>query len=203
MILCCNRQWGKTTTIALKALHHAITVSDQSIVIIARTKLQAGILIDRACNFAAVLGYKIKRALGHQFSLKLPNGSKIFAVAHTADTSLGNTANILIVDEAALVKDHVYFSVSPFVGRTHGAIWLLSTPRRQAGFFYNIWHNEDSRWHKVFSTVKDCPEIDPDFLEMQKRADEIKYRQDFLCEFLQPADRHFTSEMIDRMFSLS
>ncbi|MFN0106994.1 MAG: terminase large subunit domain-containing protein [Bryobacteraceae bacterium] len=199
LILCCNRQWGKTTTIAIKALHRALTIKDQNIVIISRTKLQAGILIDRACNFAARLGHKIRRVLGHQFSLKLPNGSNIFAVPHTSDTSLGNTANVLIVDEAALVKDEVYFSVSPFVGRTHGAIWLMSTPRRQAGFFYNIWHGEDKRWHKIFSTVKDCPEIDPDFLDMQRRADEIKYKQDFECEFLQPPDRLFSVKLIQSM----
>ena len=34
---------------------------------------------------------------------------------------------------------------------------------------------------------------------MQKRADEVKYRQDFLCEFTQPADRLFTVEMLDEM----
>src|SRR5215212_1323215 len=102
LILCCNRQWGKTTTIAVKALHRALTINDQSIVIISRTKLQAAILIDRACRFAAILGIKIRRALGQQFSLKLPNGSAIFAVAHSQDTSVGNSANVLIVDEAAL-----------------------------------------------------------------------------------------------------
>ncbi|MBI2679978.1 MAG: hypothetical protein HYX25_03095 [Candidatus Solibacter usitatus] len=200
MILCCNRQWGKTTTIALKALHRALMIKDQSIVIISRTKLQAGILINRACNFAARLGYKIRRVLGHQFSLQLPNGSHIFAVAHSEDTSVGNTANVLIVDEAALVKDEVYFSVSPAIGRTHGAIWLMSTPRRQAGFFHNIWHNKDKRWHRIFSTIKDCPEIDPDFLDMQRRADETKYRQDFLCEFVQPANRLFSRELLDSMY---
>jgi hypothetical protein len=199
LILCCNRQWGKTTTIALKALHRAITIPNQNIVIISRTKLQAGILIDRACTFAVRLGHKIKRALGHTFSLRLPNGSQIFAVPHTTDTSVGNTADVLIVDEAALVKDQVYFSVSPFVARTRGAIWLMSTPRRPAGFFYNIWKSGDTRWHKVFSTVSDCPDIDTDFLEMQKQIDEIKYRQDFECEFLQPANRLFTIEMLDNM----
>ena len=196
LILCCNRQWGKTTTIALKALHRALTIPDQSIVIISRTKLQAGILIERACAFAARLGHKVRRVLGHQFSLKLPNESRIFAVAHNTDTSVGSTANVLIVDEAALVKDEVYWSVAPFVGRTKGAIWLMSTPRRQAGFFYNIWHDADSRWHRVLSTIKDCPDIDPDFLEMQKRADSIKYRQDFLCEFIQPANRLVSREFV-------
>ena len=204
MILCCNRQWGKTTTIALKALHRALAIPDQSIVIISRTKFQAGILIDRACRFAAALGIKIRRAFGQHLSLRLPNGSSIFAVAHSQDTSVGNTANVLIVDEAALVKDQVFATVSPFVGRTHGAIWLMSTPRRQTGFFYNIWHSQgDTRWHKIFSTVKDCPEFDPDYLELQKELDPIKYRQDFLCEFIQPAGRLIDRETLMRMIDPS
>ena len=81
LILCCNRQWGKTTTIALKALHRAITIPNQSIVILSRSKLQAGILIERAQMFAVRLGLKIRRVLGHQFSLKLDNGSQTFAVS--------------------------------------------------------------------------------------------------------------------------
>ena len=85
LILCCNRQWGKTTTIALKALHRALTIPDQTIVILSRSKIQANILIERARMFAARLGHKIRRASGHQFSLKLDNGSQIFAVAHTTD----------------------------------------------------------------------------------------------------------------------
>ncbi|MSV32868.1 MAG: hypothetical protein EXQ57_10140 [Bryobacterales bacterium] len=199
LILCCNRQWGKTTTIALKALHRALTIPDQTIVILSRSKMQANILIERARMFAVRLGKKIRRAMGHQFSLKLDNGSQIFAVAHTTDTSVGPTANVLIVDEAALVKDLVYFSVSPTTARTHGDIWLMSTPRRPAGFFYNVWHSDDARWHRIFSPVSDCPDIDPDFLAMQKRADEVKYNQDFLCMFQQPADRLFSIELLDEM----
>lgn len=196
LMLCCNRQWGKTTTIAVKVLHHALRVPNQSIVIISRTKLQAGILIEKANDFAIALGHRTRRVLGHQYSLKFPNGSRIVAVPHTQDTSLGRTAHVLVVDEAAQVKDEVYFAVSPFVARTHGAIWLLSTPSRQAGFFYNYWHDQASRWHRVFSNIDDCPEIDPDFLDMQRRADPVKYRQDFLCEFVQPANRLCTREFV-------
>jgi len=199
MILCCNRQWGKTTTIALKSLHRALSVKNHSIVIISRTKIQAAILIERACNFAAMLGHKIRRALGQRLSLQLPNGSSIIAVPHSQDTSVGNSANVLIVDEAALVKDQVYATVSPFVGRTHGSIWLMSTPRRQTGFFYNIWHGKDTRWKKIFSTVKDCPEFDPSYLEMQRELDPTKYRQDFLCEFIQAAGRLIDRETLMRM----
>ena len=112
---------------------------------------------------------------------------------YTQDTSAGRTANVLIVDEAALVKDGVYWAVAPFVARTHGDIWLLSTPKRQAGFFYNAWHGKDTRWHRIFANVHDCPGLDPEFLEMMKQADPHQYRQDFECQFVQPPDR-----LIDR-----
>ena len=58
-MLCCNRQRGKTTTIALKSLHRALTIPNQSV----------------------RPGLKIRRVLGHQFSLKLDNGSQTFAVS--------------------------------------------------------------------------------------------------------------------------
>ena len=199
LILCCNRQWGKTTNIAIKALHYALTNPDQTIVILSRTKAQAAILINRISIFMPRLNIKIRRVMGFPFSIQLPNGSNIIAVAHSGDTSVGNSANVLIVDEAALVQDAVYWSVSASVSRTHGKIWILSTPRRQAGFFYNIWHDETPKWHRIFSDVTDCPDIDQDYLEMQKKSDLIRYRQDFLCEFIQPADRLTDMETIRRM----
>jgi hypothetical protein len=199
LLLCCNRQWGKTTTIAIKALHHAVHQERQTIVILSRTRIQAGILLERARDFATALGLKFRRVLGREFSLKLENGSQIFAIAHNQDTCLGNSANVLIVDEAALVKDAVFFTVSPYISRTHGSIWILSTPRRQAGFFYNFWHDNDPRWHRVLSTVEDCPEIDREFLAMQRTIDETRYRQDFLCEFVKPDDCLIDRETIERM----
>jgi len=200
LMLCCNRQWGKTTTIAIKALHLAITKPDQTIVILSRTKHQAAILMNKASIFTLRMNIKIRRVMGFPFSIQLPNGSNIIAVAHSGDTSVGNTAHVLIVDEAALVQDGVYWSVSASVSRTHGKIWIMSTPRRQAGFFYNFWHSKTIKWHRIFSNVEDCPEIDPDYLAMQMAEDPIRYRQDFMCEFIQPADRLTNMETIQRMF---
>ena len=59
----------------------------------------------------------------------------------------------------------------------------MSTPRRPAGFFYNVWHSDDARWHKTFSPVSDYSDIN----------------QDYLCLFQQPADRLFTIEMLEEM----
>ena len=196
LILCCNRQWGKTTTISIKALHAALHTPNLSIVVISRSKEQAGFIIESATHFALNLGLKTRRVPNRSFSLLLPNQSRICAVPHTQDTSLGRTADILIVDEAATVKDEVYFSVASFVARTHGKIWMLSTPTRQSGFFYNYWHDKSTDWHRVLSTVDDCPEIDRQFLELFRRADPIRYQQDFLCLFVQPANRLCNREFV-------
>jgi len=148
-----NRQWGKTTTTAIKALHLAIAKPDQTIVILSRTKHQAAILMNKAGIFTLRMNIRIRRVMGFAFSLQLPNGSNIIAVAHSGDTSVGNTAHVLIVDEAALVQDSVYWSVSASVSRTHGKIWIMSTPRRQAGSFYNFWHSKTTKCHRIFSNV--------------------------------------------------
>ena len=94
LILCCNRQWGKTTNIAIKALHYALTNPDQTIVILSRTKAQAAILINRISIFMPRLNIKIRRVMGFPFSIQLPNGSNIIAVAHSGDTSVGNSAKV-------------------------------------------------------------------------------------------------------------
>ena len=83
-----------------------------------------------------------------------------------------------------------------FVARTHGRIWLLSTPSRQSGFFYNYWNDKTRDWTRIFSNVHDCPEIDQQFLELQRRVNPIKFQQDFLCEFVQPANRLCSREFV-------
>ena len=199
LMLCCNRQWGKSTVISVKALHAALTTPKTNIILMARSKEQAGLVIEKAGEGAFLLGHKIRRVLGNRFSLQFSNGSTISAIAHNEFTVLGRTAAIVIVDEAAVVTDRVYFAIEAFVSRSKGKIWLLSTPTRQSGFFYNYWHEETKIWHKIFSNVEDCPEIDRDFLDLQMRSNPTRYRQDFLCEFIQPANRLCSREFVRSM----
>ena len=199
IILCCNRQWGKTTAIALKALHRCLKTPGLNIVVISRSLEQAALLIEKFSDYAVELGYRVRRVLGRRFSFKLPNGSQIRAVPHNETTSAGRTANVLIVDEAARVCDKVYDTVSAFVSRSHGALWLLSTPKGQVGFFYNFWHNQDQSWQRIFSNVDECPDLDPDYLRMKKIANPTAYRQDFECQFIQPDGSLTTREFVERI----
>ena len=199
LMACFNRQGGKTTAAAIKALHRCLHYPGHIIVVISRSLEQAGILIQVFSDMAVRLGYRIRRVLGNRHSFALPNGSQIRAVAHNEDTSAGRTANVLIVDEAARVWDKVYTTVSAFVSRSHGSLWLLSTPKGQTGFFYNYWHNKDESWQRIFSNVDECPDLDPEYLRIQKLADPITYAQDFECKFIQPGGFLTTREFIDQM----
>jgi len=180
LILCCARQWGKTTIIAIKALHTAIFHPGTEIVVISKSLKQAGVLLNTVRQSAAILGLPRKRVLGHENSLHLPNGSKIYAVANSEKSSRGYTANIVIVDEAALIPDDVIGSVKPALTRTNGKFWLLSTPHGQTGLFYHVWHEKTlTDWFKVKATIEDAPYATPEFIAEQKRLFPFNFRQDF------------------------
>ncbi len=194
LILCCSRQWGKSTVIAIKAFHYALHNPGSEILVTSDTEAHAGIIVAKMANYAAVLGVPAARVLGKRFSLRLPNQSRIFAVPATERAVVGYTADIIIVDEAAIAPDEVISYLSRTLTQTNGAFWLLSTPRGQLGVFYHIWHTEPSRWHKVKATVDDCPYISPEFLEEQKLLFPDIFRQEFYCEFVQPAGRLLSRE---------
>ena len=46
-ILCCCRQWGKSTTIAAKAVHHAVNTAESLTVVIAPTLRQSSELLKK------------------------------------------------------------------------------------------------------------------------------------------------------------
>ena len=201
IILCCNRQWGKSTVIALKALHYAIRHPKCSIVVVSRTERQGGELIQKALSFANLSGFPDRRVTGYQHSLQLPNGARIYAIAHSTETGPSRTADVLIFDEAALVKDNVFALTLAFVARTGGSIWMLSTPKGQSGFFYNFWHDKDPQWTRVFSTVDDCPEITKEFLDLHRKAAPHLFRQEFYCEFTPSPGRLMSRERLQTTYN--
>ena len=204
LILCCARQWGKTTVVAIKALHTAIFHPGTEIVVISNSLKQAELLLSKVCQSAAVLGFPRKRVSGYANSLHLPNGSKIFAVAGTEKSSRGYTAHIVVVDEAALVPDDVVGSASPTLLRTNGKLWLLSTPHGQTGLFYNVWHDPELMdWFKVRATIEDSPYASPAFIAEQKRLFPFNIRQDLYCEFTAKKGCLLTRERVEKMIDLT
>jgi hypothetical protein len=190
LILCCARQWGKSTIVAIKALYEAVHNPNTVTIILSRTKLQAGVIVQRIRANAASLNLATRRFQGRDHSVALPNGSAIFAIAHNTETAVGYTANTLIVDEAAVVKDDTFAAALPCLARTNGKLWMLSTPNGQTGTFYTLWHDQSlGHWHRVKATVDDAGYASKDVIDLQMRLYPARAKQDFYCEFVQPSGR--------------
>lgn len=79
------------------------------------------------------------------------NGSTIKSFPAT-DAILGESADIIIIDEAAFVEDNIYLdNIKPTISHTGGSVILSSTPRGMMGFFYDIFDTFEKRTQHEFT----------------------------------------------------
>ncbi len=199
VIVCCTRQWGKSTTGAIKALHHAATNPASLVLLASRTRRQTGELLEKVISFARILDIPIRRAPRHPDSLLLPNQSRIIALPGNSESLRGFSAvSLLIIDEAAFVPDDLYFALRPMLATTNGAIWLLSTPRGRRGVFYDEWTSQGDTWAKFSVTALDCPRISAQFLDEERRLHgPAFYKREYLCDFGDSGHSCFEIDALD------
>ena len=204
VLLCCTRQWGKSTVTAVRALYEAWFEPGRLVAVVAPTLRQAGYLLAKVRALTEErLGVKAQRdpraGQGDGLSVRLPNGSAVLGLPADADTTRGLSAvDFLIVDEAARVADETYHAVRPFLATTGGRLWALSTPNGQAGFFYDAWHEGGAEWKRVAAPATECARIPAWFLEDERQAlGEHVFRQEYLCEFLASRSQLVPRGLID------
>jgi len=196
IIVCCTRQWGKTTTVAAKAAAEAQS-GPGLILIIAPVERQA-----REC-FRKIKDC-LRRSLPadiwpeeNKTSLELPNGARIVAVPAKGENIRGFTnPRLIIIDEAAFVRDEDYRSIRPML--SHGArLILLSTPFGRRGFFHETWERPDDRWVKIMVAADQCSHISADFLAEEKLAiGSWWYEQEYNCKFLDAGAGFFDMDRV-------
>src|SRR5262249_14352740 len=77
--------------------------------------------------------------------------------------------NLLVLDEAARIRDELYRSVRPMLAVSQGRLVALSTPFGRRGWFYHEWSG-DGPWRRFRISWHDCPRITPEFIEEERRA---------------------------------
>lgn len=229
------RQIGKSTSIALFAFWAAYnnkfpsgTNKDTKIIIVSHTedaakKLLRDIdnLITRADETIAAytrgkltftrdyFNSRIKKKT--IFEIEFARGSiKIFPPTGKVR---GNTADILIIDEAAFLHhpDPDYFFSSealPVVSATKGKIFLFSTPNSNNGFFYEIIRPAASEplkgWHRVWLpwTVVNDENVLGNIWErrqqMIEKGDERSFKVEYEASFMSGKFTYFQPEIIDQ-----
>jgi len=79
LLLNCTRQWGKSTTAAVVALHRALYYPNSLILLVSPSQRQSDELFAKIDVFMKTLAVTPIKLKGNQYSLQLVNGSRIVA----------------------------------------------------------------------------------------------------------------------------
>jgi predicted phage terminase large subunit-like protein len=186
IILNCARQSGKSTIVALRALHHALITPRSLVLILSPSQRQSGELFKKITEFYRELGRRGGSDANSATTLKLRNGSRIISLPGSEPTIRGFSApSLVLIDEAAQVSDELYFAVRPMFATSRGQLILLSTPRGKQGIFWRAWDQEPD-WKRVRVTADQCPRITAEYLDQERRAlPPAWFSQEYCCEFTQ------------------
>jgi hypothetical protein len=197
-ILNCSRQWGKSTVLAVKAVHRAWSRAGSLVLVASPSERQSGEFLRKAAGFVAQLGVRRKGDGDNATSLALPNGSRIVGLPGSEATVRGFSAvSMLLIDEAARVDDRLYRALRPMLAVGDGDLWVMSTPWGKRGFFYEIWANGGADWERHAAKATECGRIKSEFLEEERRAMGNRWvEQEYLCEFVQDGSGWFAHDVV-------
>lgn len=206
-----SRQLGLSTVTAAYAVWYAIFKKDKNVLVIA-TKLQT------AMNFIkkvrTMLDGLPKWLLLTKFEptkqqINFANGSTITAIPTSPDAGRSEALSLLIVDEAAFIRDFedIWTGLYPTLS-TGGSAIIISTPNGVGGMYYKLWMDGAAQVNE-FNTINlpwwVHPEHDQEWFDKEtKNLPKRKVAQEFLCDFissgetfLQPSEMDYLRDMID------
>jgi hypothetical protein len=198
-ILNCSRQWGKSTITAAMAVHRAESRAKSLTLALSPSGRQSGEFVRKAAGFVARLGYRVRGDGDNEISLLFPNGSRIVGLPGAEDTIGGfSGASLILIDEAARVRDALYRSVRPMLAVGDGDLWLMSTPHGERGFFWETWAKGGDSWTRFSVPATECGRISKKFLEEERATlGDRTFRQEYLCEFLDVDDAVFSRKLAE------
>jgi hypothetical protein len=203
IVVCAARRVGKSYVTAVKALWFAFTHPKTSTLIVASTQRQSMLLFDKLLDFVEskeLLNDSVVRKT--RTILQFTNGSRIVALpcGRNGRTLRGETAHLIIIDEAAFVPEDVILSVmSPMLATTDGDLILLSTPYDRDHFFYRATNMASFSKYK-FKT-SDNPMVKQEYLDQRlEMLGEKRFRQEYLAEFVDDESTFFPMNLLRPCF---
>jgi len=202
-----SRQMGISTITAGYSLWKTIFYENQNILVIA-TKLSV------AQNFIKKVKYMLasmpswlvipKIETETKQELGFSNGSTIKAIPTSEDAGRSEAVSLLIVDEAAFVRnfDEIWTGIYPTLSTGGNAI-VLSTPNGVGGQYYDLW-KEAEEGKNVFNPIKLLwnlhPERDQAWFEKETRnMSKKQIAQELLCDFAASGDTFLKTDVIEYM----
>jgi hypothetical protein len=202
VLLLAHRQAGKSSATAALAIHTALHEPGALTLIISHSQRQSGETFGKVVNYYKALGSPAGLAQDNATTLTLGTGSRIVSLPDSIDTIVGFSGpRLIIIDEAARVKDETFIGVRPMLTRSRGRMVCMSTPRGQRGFFHDQWHSTEIGWERIKFPVTENPAIDPAYLaEEMLILGPLWYGQEYLLDWIAADNQVFTTESINAAF---
>lgn len=201
-----SRQSGKSSVAAIKGLHTAM-YRPGSLVLLVSPSLPQSQEIFRKC----LVAYRdLRRPQGvaaeSALRLELGNGSRIISLPGSENTSVGYSADLLIIDEAARTPSALVEAMLPTVAATGGTIVALTSPKGARGWFYGLWASEgvEDVWETYRVTADESSRITEETLEEARMTGgERHVQQEYYCSFLADEEAFFDPEDLERSLTLA
>lgn len=201
VLLLCSRQVGKSFCVALKAAYEAAH-RPGTVLVLAPSLRQSSLLFGTIEATLKAARPSLRFTEANRSTIAIAGGGRVVCLpGDRPDLVRGYAASLVLIDEAAFVRDQVPAVLTPTLATTGGKLICLSSPAGPRGFFYGAWTGE-AEWQRIRVLASDCPRISPAFLEdARQRLGELAYRQEVLAEFVQSAQALFGADDLDRMFA--
>jgi len=208
------RQLGLSTICAAYIAYLMLFFRDKSIVVISKDGDAARGLIRKIRYIFENLPVDFKRAFGiagNQGRLKLPtdnkhglslnNGSYVKALAPTDNAGTSESLSLLIIDEAAKIRNlnTIWASAFPTIS-TGGRCIVLSTPWGVGGKFHSLYVDAENEINE-FNVLRLPWHVHPDhneewFKKETRGMTKKEIAQEYLCSFLNSGDTVISGEII-------
>lgn len=198
----CYRQSGKSTMAAIRAVHRAVFSRRSLSLIFSPSLRQSSEVLEKCVAVYHALGKPVVATAENRLSLILENGSRIISLPGSASTVRGfSGVSLVIVDEAAFVKDELLPAVSPMLAVSGGEMIALSTPHGKRGWWWDAWENGGTNWLRITASADRSPRITKEYLREQRLAlGERRFEQEFMCRFVEVQDQAFSMEHVRDAF---
>lgn len=205
-----SRQCGKTTISTIYALWNTCFFDDQRVIIVANKESTAINIFKRIRMAYEMLPNYLKPGVKEygKTGVTFANGSSIGISTTTSTAARGDTASILIIDEAAFIDvhfmDEFWKSVIPIVSSGKKTkIFMVSTPNGTGNKFYEIYsgaEKENNGWKAERIDWWDVPGRGEKWRKQMVAAlgSDEAFQQEFGNTFLDPGNSAVGASVLER-----
>lgn len=199
VIILAGRQVGKSTLTAVYTLHHVLTRDRRCALIISPSQRQSNLMFKTIRNMISSCEWLEAEVLSNSATcIEFKNGSTIYSLPapNEGTTIRGFSPTLIVLEEAAHIKEGVIDAITPMRIATKAPLWMLSSPYGQRGFFYKAW-NEHKTAVKIRIPTSANPLVTKEMLAQERtRMTESTYLQEYEAEFVSDEGGYIPRQLI-------